>query len=116
MTAQVYRFYSGDVVRDMDYVFSIVANEKEARYVVADDRLDELYPFDQNRIRELVLTTEKDQIPNTPEGWALLAAYNIDTFALHPVEGLTAENIDDLVEDEKEYATAMAEKYGRDFA
>lgn len=116
MAAQVYRFYSGDVVRDMDYVFSIVASEKEARYVIADDRLVDLYPFDQDRIRAIVLSTEEANLPTTPEGWALLAAYNIDRLALHPVEGLIAEDIDELVEDEKEYADSMARKYGREFS
>ena len=116
MTAQVYRFYSGDIVGDMDYVFSIVANEKEARYVIADDRLQDLYAFDQDRIRSIVSFTEEANIPTTPEGWALLAAYNIDRLALHPVDGMISDHIDDLIEDEQEYADTMAKKYGRDFS
>jgi hypothetical protein len=115
MTAQVYRFYSGEVIRDMDYIFSIVANEKEAHYVIAEGRMDSFSAFNQDRIQGLTLTTPADQIPTTSEGWALLAAYNIDRIALHPIEGETAEEIEDLIKDEQTYADAMNAKYGQNY-
>jgi hypothetical protein len=115
VTAQVYRFYSGDVIRDMDYMFSIVANEKQAQYVVAEGRKEAFSAFDKDRIQGLTLSRPEEEIPTTPEGWALLAAYNINGIALHPIEGETAEEIDDLIADEQTYADAMDAKYGEDY-
>ncbi len=111
MTAQVYRMYRGDKAEDT-YVFSIVASEREARFVVPSTDLETQEVFNQERIRELMLGVEPDALPKTPEEWAILAAYNAGrSMNLFPVEGATSPDFDFLVEEEQEYADANAEKY-----
>lgn len=111
MTAKLYRMYNGEKADD-NYVFSVVASDNEVRYVVPEGDVETRLIFNQDRITDLVSRSEKESIPTDSDGWALLATYNAGFgMELHPVENSETDDIDDLVEDEQEYANAMAEKY-----
>lgn len=110
MTTQVYRFYRDDVQEDWNYLFSIVASEDEVQYVVPSNAIELKSVFNQERIDSL--TQQAETLPDTPEGWALLAAYNTgQSMALFPVVGETGEDFDILLKDEKEYSEIVFEKY-----
>jgi len=111
MTAQLYRMYHGEKAEDT-YVFSVVASNTDARYVVPtrDEELNSV--FNQERINELIMRADEENIPKDPDGWALVATYNAGfNMNLQRIEGAESENMESLIEDEQEYADANAEKY-----
>lgn len=109
MTTQIYRAYRDDTVSDRTYVFSVIASNEEAVYVVAGDDLDNRLVFNEERL-ELLASSIEEEAPSTPEEWALLASYNIGTLSLMPHEAPSELEVAELVEDEQEYADEVWEK------
>jgi hypothetical protein len=111
MMAKLYRMYSGEKAED-NYVFSVISTDNEVRYVVPREDVEYGSIFNDDRIKELVLGADPENIPTDPAGWALLATYNAGfNMNLFEVEGADTEDIESLLEDEQEYADANAEKY-----
>lgn len=111
MTTKLYRMYHGEKADD-NYVFSVIASNNEARYVIPENDVETSKFFNSERIRDLIAGAGKENIPSDPEGWALIATYNAGfNMGLHLVEGADTEDIESLLEDEQEYADANAEKY-----
>ena len=111
MTMKLYRMYNG-VKADDNYIFSVIAGENEVYYVVPENDVEYNSIFNQDRIKDLVLNADKENIPTDPDGWALLATYNAGIgMELHPEEATDTEDIESLIEDEQEYANALGEKY-----
>lgn len=108
---KLYRMYNGEKAEDT-YIFSVVSTDNEARYIVPRGDVEYGSIFNDDRIKELVLGAEPENIPTDPAGWALLATYNAGfNMNLFEVEGAETEDIESLLEDEQEYADASAEKY-----
>jgi hypothetical protein len=108
MPANVYRLYGGDVVDNNRYLFSIVASEDTATYIVPALHLESYGGYNKKRLQQIIETTE--ELPNTPDGWALLAKENIDRASMFSTdqydsleEAVAAEiNLsDDLADDIK---------------
>jgi hypothetical protein len=111
MTTKLYRMYNGEKADD-NYAFSVVASNNEVHYVVPSSDVEYNNIFNEDRIKDLVLNAEEENIPTDPDGWALVATYNAGFgMELHPVEGADTEDIESLLEDEQEYADALGEKY-----
>jgi hypothetical protein len=111
MTMKLYRMYNGEKADD-NYVFSVVAGKNEVHYVVPENDFETKSVFNEDRIKDLILNADEENIPTDPEGWALVATYNAGFgMELHPVEGADTEDIESLLEDEQEYADALGEKY-----
>jgi|688.fasta_scaffold1163211_2 hypothetical protein len=109
--AKLFRMYVGERADD-NYVFSIVASDAIVQYVIPSDPTDYQSVFDSERIRNIIAGVDKDHLPKDPVGWAILASYNAGRDVnLFEVENAESEFMDLLVEDEQEYADAMAEKY-----
>jgi hypothetical protein len=106
MPANVYRLYGGDVVDNNRYLFSIVASEDTAAYVVPALHLERYGNYNKKRLQQIIETTE--ELPTTPQGWALLAKENIDRASMFSTdqydnleEALVAElNMSDDLADE----------------
>jgi hypothetical protein len=106
MSANVYRLYGGDVVDNNRYLFSIVASEDSAAYVVPALHLESYGDYNKKRLEKIVATTE--ELPTTPDGWALLAKENIDRASMFSTdqydsleEAIAAEvNLSDDLADE----------------
>ena len=109
--AKLFRMYAGER-EDFNYRFSIVASNTFVQYVIPSDPTDYQSVFDSERIRNMIAGTDKDDLPTDPVNWAIFASYNAGRGVnLFEVENADSEFMDLLVEDEQEYADAMAEKY-----
>jgi hypothetical protein len=109
--AKLFRMYVGERADD-NYVFSIVASDTFVQYVIPSDPTNYQSVFDSERIRNMIAGTDKEELPTDPVGWAIFASYNAGrSVNLFEVENADSEFMDFLVEDEQEYADAMAEKY-----
>lgn len=84
MPANVYRLYGGDVIDDSRYLFSIVASEDNASYVVPSAHLESYGGYNKKRLQQIIETTE--ELPNTPDGWAILAKENIGRASMFSID------------------------------
>jgi hypothetical protein len=111
MTYKLYRMYNG-VKADDNYVFSVVTGKNEAHYVVPENDIETQLIFNEDRIKDLILNADEENIPTDPDGWALVATYNAGFgMELHPVPTEESEDLNSIIEDEQEYANALGEKY-----
>jgi hypothetical protein len=114
---QVYRVYRKGTKEDYLYKFSIVASNTLCEYVIPEGNFKLRNTFDSSRINDLAANQFKNgtPYPTTPEGWALLAAYNSgygDGLFLVEDEYINPD-FDKAVRDEKEdYANRMWETHG----
>jgi hypothetical protein len=84
MPANVYRLYSGEVIDNNRYLFSIIASEYNAAYVVPALHSDSYGDFNKGRLIQIISTTK--ELPETPDGWASLAKENISRASMFPVD------------------------------
>jgi hypothetical protein len=112
MTAQLYRLYN-EVARDSSYVFSVVASESEARYVVAVENLEIKAIFNQSRLDEQInaVVDEEGTLPSTSDGWAAFALYNTGNLVVVPVPELESDDTDVLLQEEQSTADYLYKKY-----
>jgi hypothetical protein len=105
MPANVYRLYSGDVIDNNRYLFSIVASEYNAAYVVPSLHLESYGGFNKGRLIQIIRTTK--ELPETPEGWAILAKENIDRASMYPVDQY--DTMEEALEAERELAEDLVD-------
>jgi hypothetical protein len=111
MDIKIFRAYAGGD-SDFDYIFSIVATNSGASFVVPKGDVERSSVFDQQRIDELARGREGQEVPADPEGWAILASYNAGWgVGVKPVDGLIFESLEATIEEEQDYADYLYEKY-----
>lgn len=97
---------------DFNYRFSIVASDTFAQYIIPSNPTDYQSVFVNERIRNMIAGTDKEDLPKDPVGWAIFASYNAGRGVnLFEVENADSEFMDLLVEDAQEYADEMSDKY-----
>lgn len=84
MAANVYRLYGGETIDNSRYLFSIVASEDNAAYVVPALHLASYGTYNKNRLEQIIATAE--ELPTTPDGWAVLAKENIDRASMFSID------------------------------
>ena len=113
---EAFRFYSngGWDLSDKNYMFSVIAGPNEVEYIIPVDKVGIYAGFDKERINLLLAGLSEEQIPTTPEGWALLAAENIsENVALMPSHD-SSNDYNLLYEDEKLFADSVGEAQERE--
>jgi hypothetical protein len=97
--------YSGKR-EDYNYVLSIVAGEFEAVYVVAEDNAEIDSVFNRFRLENLEKGLTLEELPKTPEDWAIFASYNSGRSSVFPMEGpiYSSPYLEELTDYEQEYA------------
>lgn len=112
MKYKLFRMYNGEKTDD-NYAFSVVAGNNEVHYVVPKDSTEYALIFNDERIKDLVIGADPENIPTDPTGWALLASYNAGfNMNLFTVDNTDTDDFELLLEDEQEYADTNAKKYG----
>jgi len=105
--------YSGKR-EDYNYVLSIVAGEFEAVYVVAEDNAEIDSVFNRSRLENLENGLTLEELPKTPEDWAIFASYNSGPYTnLFPMEGAiySSPYLEELIKDEQKYANETFLEY-----
>ena len=113
MDFQTFRMYSGKR-EDYNYVLSIVAGEFEAVYVVAEDNAEIDSVFNRSRLENLENGLTLEELPKTPEDWAIFASYNSGPYTnLFPMEGAiySSPYLEELIKDEQKYANETFLEY-----
>jgi hypothetical protein len=106
MAANVYRLYGGDVIDNNRYLFSIVASEDNAAYVVPALHLESYGGYDSHRLRQILNNTK--ELPNTPDEWAALAKENIDRASMFSIDQY--DTLEEAVKEERILADDLADE------
>jgi hypothetical protein len=113
MEFQTFRMYSGEQ-KDYNYKLSIVANDFEVHYVVADDNAELYSVFNRSRLENLENGLTLEEMPKTPEDWAIFASYNSGPYTnVFPMEGAiySSPYLEELIKDEQKYANKTFLEY-----
>jgi hypothetical protein len=106
MAANVYRLYGGDVIDNNRYLFSIVASEDTAAYVVPAVHLESYGGYNNQRLRQILDNTQ--ELPNTPDEWAALVKENIDRASMFSIDQY--DTIEEAIKQERILADDLAEE------
>jgi hypothetical protein len=112
MDFQTFRMYSGKQ-EDYNYLLSIIADEFGAVYVVPDDNAEIGSVFNLFRLENLREGLTLEELPKTPEDWAILASYNSGRSSVFPMEGAiySSPYLKELTDYEQEYANKTFLEY-----
>lgn len=106
MSANVYRLYGGDVVDNNRYLFSIVASEDNAAYVVPSLHLESYGGYNNQRLLQIVQSTQ--ELPNTKDEWAALLKENIDRASMFSIDQY--DTLEEAIREEQTLADDLAEE------
>jgi hypothetical protein len=112
MEFQTFRMYSGER-KDLNYMLSIIANDLEVFYVVAEDDVEMDSVFNRRRLDNLENGLTFEELPKTPEDWAIFASYNSGRSSVFLMEGAiySSSYAEELEDYEQEYANKTFLEY-----
>jgi hypothetical protein len=113
MDFQTFRMYSGER-KDLNYMLSIIANDLEVFYVVAEDDVEMDSVFNRRRLENLENGLTIEELPKTPEDWAIFASYNSGRSSVFLMEGAiySSSYAEELEDYEQKYANKTFLEYG----
>ena len=112
MDFQTFRMYSGER-KDLNYMLSIIANDLEVFYVVAEDDVEMDSVFNRRRLENLENGLTFEELPKTPEDWAIFASYNSGRSSVFLMEGAiySSSYAEELEDYEQKYANKTFLEY-----
>ena len=112
MDFQTFRMYSGER-KDLNYMLSIIANDLEVFYVVAEDDVEMDSVFNRRRLENLENGLTFEELPKTPEDWAIFASYNSGRSSVFLMEGAiySSSYAQELEDYEQKYANKTFLEY-----
>jgi hypothetical protein len=112
MEFQTFRMYSGER-KDLNYMLSIIANDLEVFYEVAEDDVEMDSVFNRRRLENLENGLTFEELPKTPEDWAIFASYNSGRSSVFLMEGAiySSSYAEELEDYEQKYANKTFLEY-----
>lgn len=108
---KTFRVYTGggEDLSDRNYMFSIIAGPDEVEYIIPVDTMSTFKGIDNDRIKLILEGLPEEEIPTTPEGWAILAVENMSSnVAVMPFMD-ESDNWNLLYAEEEEFANKVGE-------